>query len=202
MGVLVSMILREMNRIAFRLAIPSDHVRIASLHTENWRSSYRGVLSDAYLDHEIGEERERLWRERFLAPDIDRRYVFLAEIKTDLVGFVCVLLDEEIEWGACLDNLHVRSHIRGQGLGRQLFAKAARWVMVKQPGWPIHAWVFEANDSARRFYDTVKGEILEREVKQMPGGARVPSLRYVWRDLRILVNHLTHRSSGRADARS
>ena len=195
------MIRCEMNSIPFRLAIPSDHVRIASLHTENWRSSYRGILSDAYLDHEIGEERERLWEERFLAPDMDRRYVLLAEIRKDLAGFVCVLLDEETQWGACLDNLHVRSEIRGQGLGRLLFAEAARWVMAKEPGWPIHAWVFEANDSARGFYDTAKGEILEREIKQMPGGARVPSLRYVWRDLRILVNHLTHRPSGGADAR-
>ena len=177
------MIFHKTNTIAFRAAIPSDHVRIASLHTDSWRRSYRGILRDAYLDHEIGEERERLWRERLSAPDIDRRYVLLAEIRTDLVGFVCVLLDEETEWGACLDNLHVRFHIRGLGLGRRLFAEAARWVTSKEPGWPIHAWVFEANDSARGFYDTTKGEILEREIKQMPGGAKVLCLRWHRQDL-------------------
>ena len=187
--------------IAFRLAIPSDHIRIASLHADSWRRSYRGILPDTYLDHEIGEERERLWKRRFLAPDVDRRYVLLAETDTDLVGFVCVLLDEETEWGACLDNLHVRSDIRGQGLGRRLFAEAVRWVRSKEPRWPIHAWVFEANDSARGFYDTTKGEILEREIKQMPGGAKVLCLRYVWCDLRALVRNLTQRSGGRPHAR-
>jgi len=150
------------------------------------------------LDHEIGEERERLWKKRFLAPDIDRRYVLLAEIRTDLVGFVCVLLDEDTKWGACLDNLHVRSDIRGQGLGRRLFAEAARWVKSKEPGWPIHAWVFEANDLARGFYDTTKAEILEREIKQMPGGAKVLCLRYVWRDMSALMKKLIQRSGGRA----
>lgn len=187
----------DMNSIAFRPAIPSDHVRIASLHTESWRSSYRGILPDAYLDEEITEERERLWKARFLAPDIDRRYMLLAEIKKELVGFVCVLLDEEPEWGACLDNLHVCPELKGQGLGRQLFAKATRWVMAKELGWPIHLWVFEANHPARRFYEAFRGEVVEREIKEMPKGAKVPSLRYVWRDLGMLLNDLTTRSSGR-----
>jgi GNAT superfamily N-acetyltransferase len=158
-------------------------------------------LSDAYLDDEIAEERKRLWRAHFLAPGIDRRYVLLVEINKKLVGFVCVLLDEEPAWGACLDNLHIRPEHRSQGLGRQLFAKSTKWVMSKEPGWPIHLWVFEANHPARRFYERFSGEVVERNIKEMPGGAQVPSLRYVWHDLRILLNNLTTRSGGHADAR-
>jgi GNAT superfamily N-acetyltransferase len=185
-----------MNGMDFRPAIASDSVRIASLHTKSWRSSYRGILPDVYLDGEIAEERERHWRTRLLAPASDRRYVLLAETKTELVGFVCVFLDEEPAWGACLDNLHVSPELRGQGLGRRLFAKATRWVLEKEPASPIHLWVFEANQPAQRFYERFEGEVVEREMKELPGRAKVSSLRYVWRDPRILLSNLT-RSIGR-----
>ena len=184
-----------MNGIDFRPAISSDSVRIASLHTKSWRSSYRGILPDPYLDKEIAGEREGHWRTRLLAPGRDRRYVLLAETKTELVGFVCVFLDEEPAWGASLDSLHVSPEHKGQGLGRQLFAKAARWVLEKEPAWPIHLWVFEANRPARRFYERFEGEVVEREMKGMPGRVKVSSLRYVWRDVRMLLNNLT-RSNG------
>ena len=180
-----------MNKINFLLATSPDSVRVASLHAESWRNSYRGILPDAYLNEDAVKERESLWKARLSAPDIDRRYVLLAELDKQLVGFVCVLLDEEPEWGACLDNLHVRFELQGQGLGRQLFARAVRWVMAKESGWPIHLWVFEANYAARRFYDALKGDITERKIKEMPGGAKVSSLRYVWRNTEKLLNDLT-----------
>jgi len=185
-----------MDSIVFRPAILPDHRRIASLHAESWRSAYRGILPDAYLDEEIDKEREGLWKERFLTPGIDRRYVVLAEIRKKLVGFVCVLLDEEPEWGACLDNLHVCPELKGHGLGRELFAKGTHWVMTKEPGWPIHLWVFEANYTARRFYEALKGEVVERQIKKMPGGAEIPSLRYIWPDSAMLLRLLKSYSRG------
>jgi len=179
-----------LDRIDLRPAIPSDSFQIASLHTESWRGSYRGILPDAYLDEEIPGERLKHWETWFLTPGIDRRCVLLAEAGRELAGFVSVLLDEEPEWGACLDNLHVRPDHRNRGLGRKLFAQATRWVMAREPGWAIHLWVFEANYPARRFYEAFKGEVVDREMREMPGGAKVSSLRYVWRFPGMLWNDL------------
>ena len=177
--------------VTFRPGTAADGVSIAALHTASWRGAYRGILPDSYLDGEIGEERLGLWKTRLSSSGRDRGLVLLAEDPLELAGFVCVLLDEEPEWGAYLDNLHVRSDIQGRGLGRRLFAEAARWVASMEPGWPIHLWVFEANRAARGFYERFKGEVVGREIKRMPGGAEVPSLRYVWRDVGMLLTHLT-----------
>jgi len=179
-----------MDTITFRLATPADSQRIASLHTESWRDAYRGILPDAYLAGPIVDERASLWQSRLSSPDADRRYVLLAEAEGILVGFVCVLFDEEPLWGACVDNLHVLPKLKRHGLGRQLFSRAAHWVMSTEPGWPIHLWVFEANYGARRFYEALSGEVVEYHLKQLPGGAKIPSLRYVWRDLRVLLKNL------------
>jgi GNAT superfamily N-acetyltransferase len=180
-----------MNTITFRSATVADSHRIASLHTDSWRDAYRGILPDAYLAGPIVGERASLWQSRLLSPGADRRYVLLAEAEGILVAFVCVLLDEEPLWGACLDNLHVFPKLKGHGLGRQLFSRAAQWVMSTEPGWPIHLWVFESNYGARRFYEALSGEVVEHRLKQAPGGAEIPSLRYVWRDLRVLMNNPT-----------
>jgi GNAT superfamily N-acetyltransferase len=176
--------------ITFRIGAAADAAKIAALHTASWRGAYRGILPDAYLDGEIVPERLALWKKRLRSSGRDRRLVLLAEDRAELAGFVCVLLDEEPEWGASLDNLHVRQDLKGRGLGRRLFAAAARWVMSKQPGWPLHLWVFEANRTARGFYERFKGEVVAREIKRMPGMAEVPSLRYVWRDVGTLLNLL------------
>lgn len=180
-----------MNTLLYRKATWADSEAVASLHTESWRDAYRGILPDAYLDGPIADERASLWRSRFSSPNADRRYVVLALSPEKLVGFVCVLLDEEPPWGACLDNLHVLPRWRSRGVGRLLFAKAVQWVMSTEPGWPIHLWVFEANAGARGFYDALGGEIIERHNKELLKGIRIPSVLYIWRNLQNLLNNLT-----------
>jgi len=179
-----------MDTVIFRPAALGDSERIASLHTISWRDAYRGILPPIYLAGPITEERASFWHSRLSSPGADRRYVLLAEAEATLVAFVCVLLDKEPLWGAYLDSLHVLPELKGRGLGRQLFARAAQWVLSNEPEWPIHLWVFEANDGARRFYDMLGGQVVEHRLKQAPGGVDIPSLRYVWRDLRVLLNKL------------
>jgi len=176
--------------IAFRPAAAADSAVVAALHTASWRRTYRGILPDAYLDRAIAEDRLKLWEQRLSPADRDRRFILLAEDSRGLAGFVCILLDEEPEWGACLDNLHVRPDIHRQGLGRRLFAEAARWLMSVEPGWPLHLWVFETNPAARSFYDRFGGEVATRQIKRMPGGADIASVRYLWRDVETLLNRL------------
>jgi hypothetical protein len=96
--------------LRFRAALAADAAAIAELHAASWRSAYRGSLSDAYLDTDVAAERAAVWQRRLMQPS-ERQYVLLAEQNGELVGFACVLLDEEPTWGACLDNLHVRPGI-------------------------------------------------------------------------------------------
>jgi GNAT superfamily N-acetyltransferase len=176
--------------ITFRTAHASDSARVAALHTASWRSAYRNILSDSYLDGPIDDERTRLWHLRLTAPDPERYLVLVAEHtpSQNLVGFVCVQWGDDPIWGVCLDNLHVRPDVTGGGIGRLLLARAAHWVRAEAPASAMHLWVFEANVQARQFYDRVGGEVVERAMKPMPDGGSVPSLRYLWHDLRTLAD--------------
>lgn len=180
--------------IRLRIATTDDSERVAALHTTSWRSAYRGMLPDSYLDQAIEAERLQLWQARLGQATTQRQYVALAEQGQQLIGFVCVLLDEEPAWGAYLDNLHVDPAQKRRGIGRILFAQAAVWVLEQEPSWPLHLLVFEANQPARRFYEQYLGGVVEQMIKAMPGDVALPVVRYSWNDLGALVTAL--RQSG------
>ena len=46
----------------------------------------------------------------------------------------------------------------------------------------MHLLVYEANHAARRFYDSLDGQVVDRHEEEAPGGARLAVLRYLWRD--------------------
>ncbi len=182
----------SMNPLTFTRATGRDAEAIASLHTESWRDAYRFILPDSYLDGQIADERANFWRSRFSSLDSERFFVVLTGTPRELVGFACVLLDEDPEWGGYLDNLHVLPGWRSRGVGRLLFGRAVQWVMSTEPGWPIHLWVFEANAGARRFYDALGGEAVEHQPKEVLKGIVIPSVLYVWHDLQKLLKNLIH----------
>jgi GNAT superfamily N-acetyltransferase len=163
-----------------------DAAAIAAIHAASWRSAYRGFLPDAFLDGPVLDDRLRMWTARMRAPAPDRRCVLKATVDGALAGFACVLLDAEPEWGALLDNLHVRPDMKGQGVGSLLFAGAREWVSAIAPGESMHLTVIEGNLPARRFYERQGGRVVERTTVHHAGDIYLPVLRYVWPSLRQL----------------
>ena len=45
-----------------RSATPDDAERLASVHVEAWKSTYRGQVPDAYLDALSVQDRVDVWR--------------------------------------------------------------------------------------------------------------------------------------------
>src|SRR5687768_12078015 len=83
-----------------REANAGDAEAIAALHTDSWRRTYRGMMSDAFLDGGALDDRRRVWRERLGTPDADR-LVVVADAGGRIAGFVCVFARGDAEeWGA------------------------------------------------------------------------------------------------------
>jgi GNAT superfamily N-acetyltransferase len=115
-------------------------------------------------------------------PNPERRVVLKAVARdAQLLGFACVLLDAEPDWGALLDNLHVAPELKRRGIGRALFDAARRWVATTAPGMPMHLTVIEANENAWRFYEGIGGTLVERMTKEVIPGTKLVVRRYQWR---------------------
>jgi ribosomal protein S18 acetylase RimI-like enzyme len=177
------------NNFLVREAMPSDWRAIADLHLQSWRSAYREILTDEYLDGEAADERARTWRERIGDGVPPCRGTFVAERERQLVGFVNVELQAEYaeKWGPRVENLHSHPQCKGQGIGRRLLKRGAQWVEEKLPGSAIHLYVFEKNAAARAFYRHMGAREVERIAVHMPDGRDLPEYICWWSSARQLA---------------
>lgn len=170
-----------------RPATPADAAAIAALHTDSWQRTYRGVLSDDYLDHQAAAERLAYWQARLREPAATQRVLLLEDETGALLGFACVVLDEDPRWGNYLNNLHVRHEQQGLGLGRRLMqASAAACVEARSQG--FYLWVAQDNRAAQGFYARLGGRQEDSQVWEAPDGSRPLIYRYAWPKLDGLLS--------------
>ena len=181
----------ETTAIRFRPAHSGDADRVAALHAASWQRHYRGAYSAAYLDGDVLPERREFWSARLADPA--GSITVLAE-DGDLAGFVHVVLDEDVEWGSLVDNLHVALPRQRTGLGTALLAHAARGILERAATPATYLWVLEQNTAAREFYRSRGGAHVEEAPVPPPGG--VPSrldgaptmIRITWPDASVLAH--------------
>lgn len=164
-----------------RPARDADRPLIAALHTANWRLGYRGLLPNAFLDHEIEAIMTKRWAEQPVGP---RDLLLVAEGEGGmLAGFVSVW--DEGTPIAFIDNLHVAASGRSQGLGRRLLGEVAeRLQALGMTG--AYLYVLIGNERARALYRTlggIAGEPFDDDLY----GCSVPGQRIDWPDVRLLA---------------
>lgn len=164
----------------FRLATTSDTERIAQLHAQSWKTAYRGLLSDEYLDHRVEADRLTVWHERLTKPAANQWTLVAENQNGELLGFVCAFGNKDERWGTYIDNLHVRPDLKGQGLGRQLMQQVADWSIDAYGQPKIHLLVLEGNLPAIAFYDRVGGRRQDTFTELGHDGHDIRVCRYVW----------------------
>lgn len=173
--------------VRYRRATTDDVEGIARLHADSWRRNYRGAYLDSYLDGDVVPERVAAWTER-LARRAGDTLTIVADDDGNVVGLAHTILDEDVQWGALLDNLHVTHALKGGGVGTRLMAETAAAVIEARPGRGLHLWVLEQNTPAQAFYDARGGERAGRRLAgPFPGGGRAHAFRYAWPDPTTLL---------------
>ena len=69
----------------YRRAVGADAERVALLHADSWRRTYRGSYRDEFLDGDVVTNRLGVWRCR-LTDDREDQFVYLAEADSSLLG--------------------------------------------------------------------------------------------------------------------
>lgn len=139
-----------------RPAVSTDAAGIARVQVESWRSAYRGLIEQDYLDSLDVDQRRRRW-ERILAESVwPRCGTFVAEDdERRLVGFGSIgpTRDDEDDPALVgqLAALYLVARVWGTGTGRALMLTCL--AALGAAGYrEATLWVLATNDRARRFY--------------------------------------------------
>jgi GNAT superfamily N-acetyltransferase len=162
-----------------RRATRADASQIADVHVASWRDAYRTVLDPAFLAGPIEMDRLEAWTAR-LGNQQEHEQIMIAADAEVVVGFICVVGDQGEKWGQLVENLHVRPHYRGRGVGAILLKSAASWVARRYPSSGLYLWVFEANVRARNFYERLGARTVEEGVSKIPSAHGAAILRLHW----------------------
>jgi GNAT superfamily N-acetyltransferase len=171
----------------FRIATFQDYHSIAKLHIDSWKNSYRGILSDDYLDNRVEAERMNYWHDRMKNPKVNQ-VILLCEETGSLLGFVGFYVDDDEVLGTYIDNLHVQKELKGQGIGKLILQEVVKWIKQNAQYQKMYLWVYEANHSARVFYQKVgaiNNETLDLE-NPFDKDQKVATCRYIWSDFEVL----------------
>jgi GNAT superfamily N-acetyltransferase len=172
-------------------ATAADAATVASLHAESWRTAYRGILTDNFLDQHAHGERLALWAARFAAQsrheDRPKMFVLLAEENAIALGFASIFVEADPTYGSLLDNLHVSPKITRTGIGRQLLSECARQLLNRRSRAGLYLWVIDRNRNAQKFYEKAGATYSGSEEHDMPDGSRVVALRCYWPNPASLV---------------
>jgi ribosomal protein S18 acetylase RimI-like enzyme len=175
-----------------RLARRSDAKAVAALHAASWQRAYRGILSDAYLDRGVLEDREAVWEERFEQPS-PLQHVIVTDDGGLLLGFACVYLNEDPIWGSLLDNIHVDQRAQRRGLGSQLLREVAGLCVSSAAGRGLYLSVLENNTAAQQFYYAHGAENVGTESWDAPDGNHLLCFRLAWPASRLPVGRALSR---------
>lgn len=155
--------------ITIRPATAADARGIAQVRIDTWRSAYRGLVPDTYLDAMDVDQSVALW-ERVLGAAGDAASVFVADHDGEIVGFAAANRLEEPKHGldAELSAAYVRRDFQRAGIGRKLVDAVARAQRAKGATGLI-VWSIAGNKGARAFYESLGGTLIVEQPFEWDG---------------------------------
>lgn len=160
----------------FRRARLRDLDGIADLLTNGWGGPHGKVMPSASFLEGAGPQS----LVKGLAGRGADRCILVAADLDRIVGFICVVADDDPGWGALIDNVQVSAASQSKGVGSGLMAQAALWLSDSRPCSPIYSWVTQKNLAGRCFYEALGGRNVESLVSAQGSGDAAFQCRYVW----------------------
>ena len=169
--------------ISIRPATPDDARAIANVQVHTWKTAYRGIIADDFLDTFAVDERTDRWSEILQRPE---QGSFVAEIDSGVIGFANggPERDGREDYRGELYGLYVLPDWHGQGIGKRLVTTFADWLLGS--GMAIMLVWTLADNPYRRFYERLGGEfVAERKIEI--GDQKLVEVAYGWEDVRLLT---------------
>ncbi|MEW6182730.1 MAG: GNAT family N-acetyltransferase [Bacillota bacterium] len=167
-----------------RKATLADAPAIARVNVETWRTAYRGIIPDGYLDQLSCSDRERSIRELFLPGS--RVFICAAVIEEgEIVGFAAAGPERTGDpvYRGEIHAIYVLKEYQRRGIGRLLVQSVVE-ELGRSDLRSMLVWVLKDNPY-RRFYEYLGGRQVGSQVLEIDG-FRTTLISYGWTDIQTL----------------
>ncbi len=138
------------NEIFIRKAEKEDVRQIAEILVEDWKTAYRGIIDDAFLDSMSVDNRYGIEINRY------QKYV-VATDGNEILGYAWLEMTEDEPADCEIIALYVRYAKRKNGIGKLLLQHAVR-AFQESGKKKMIIWCLKENYESRRFYEKVGGK--------------------------------------------
>jgi ribosomal protein S18 acetylase RimI-like enzyme len=171
-----------------RPATIADASGIAHVHVDTWRSTYSGIVPQAFLDSLDVDARAKQWEEWLAREGV---HVFVAEDAGAVCGFISggILHDgvhvAALNYDSEIYTLYVLAAAQGRGAGRELMAALAHRLVQEGLMRPV-VWALEENPWCG-FYERLGGKQVAQKTIEI-GGAQLSDVAYGWDEIATLLH--------------
>ncbi|MFF2244014.1 GNAT family N-acetyltransferase [Arthrobacter sp. NPDC058130] len=139
--------------MSVRAATEDDAARLAEIHIAAWRATYRGVMTDEYLDGLDAERAATAWRRNILEPREGTLHL-VVQSGDEVVGFAILgpATGDTATGTGQVHAINVHPDWWAQGAGSILFA-AAEQMFIERGYRRAFLWVAAGNNRAISFYN-------------------------------------------------
>lgn len=160
--------------------IYGDYREITRVHVDTWKTTYRGLVPDEYLDKMNYEDKYESNKKFMSREDVG---AFVYEKDEKIVGFTSCgeARDKDYNgWGE-LYGLYILKEFQGLGIGKELFEAVKN--ELKDKGFSkMVLWAMSGN-SAEIFYRKMGGVKSDKVRKYSYGGKEVDIVSFEYADL-------------------
>ncbi|MGL5312010.1 MAG: GNAT family N-acetyltransferase [Peptostreptococcaceae bacterium] len=161
-----------------RDAVYDDIDHISELYILNWKETYKGLLSEDYLNSLNKEYVVEKWI-KYLE---NENRVFVAYEENEFLGFVASKKDDEEDYWY-LDSLHITKNSRGKGIGTKLIHRVGQYALNN--GYEcMSICIVKGNDNAKRIYEKL-GAVHYKDFIDDFGGVKSDSQKLIWKNLNV-----------------
>ncbi|WP_211474459.1 GNAT family N-acetyltransferase [Collimonas humicola] len=170
--------------VVIRRATVADAGVIAAVRIDSWRTTYRGIIPDDYLDGMKIEESTAIWS-RILSATSNAANVFVAEVDGEVLGFAAgmTLAESKLGFDSELTAIYLEPSVQRAGIGRKLVAHVAA-ALASAGAANMLVWVLADNRPARQFYEMLGAELLAEQPFSWDG-LELQEAGYGWRTIRV-----------------
>jgi len=169
-----------------RAAQPGDAAQIAGVHLQSWKTTYPGIIPQAYIASLKVEDGVQRWQQR-LQEGTDK--IFVAQQGSDpssIFGFISggAIREPIDEYDGELHAIYLLKHHQNQGAGRAL-VRALAAILHAEGLKSMIVWALEEN-SAVEFYKHLGAVPVTRKTINI-GGKDLPDIALGWPSLENLL---------------